>query len=140
MENNNSISKISLFKSGLILFIGMICAGVSIFGLYWLSKIIPGIYNSLIENDFSFMTNSLIFHFIWAVFFISLFITGIKLLISAIKKRNKDLVSGLTLYFLGASLVIIGLFYLVFQQYPYALIAILAGALSIYLEGSTEIA
>ena len=56
------------------------------------------------------------------------------------KKRSKDLVPGLTLYFLGASLVVIGLFYLVFQQYPHASIALIAGVLCIYLEGSTEIA
>ncbi len=139
MENNGTVSKPNPLLSGLALLFGAICIGASVFGLYWLSRIIPGIYKTLMENGFSFMSNSILFHLIWAVFFISLLVTGIKLLISALKKRNKDLVSGLTLYFLGASLVVIGLFYLVFQQYPYALIAIIAGALCIYFEGATEI-
>lgn len=72
--------------------------------------------------------------------FISLLITGIKLLISALNKRTKDLVPGMPLYFLGASLVIIGLFYMVFGEYTYALISIIAGALCIYVEGTSEIA
>jgi len=74
------------------------------------------------------------------VFFLSLLLTGIKLLISALNKRTKDLVPGVALYFLGASLVIIGLFYLVFGQFVYAVISIVAGTLCIYVEGTTEIA
>ncbi|MEM7401201.1 MAG: hypothetical protein AAF304_04545 [Pseudomonadota bacterium] len=140
MENNSIVSKSTPLLSGIAFFFGSICIGASVFGLFWLSRIIPGIYQTLTNNGFSFMSNSFLFHLIWAVFFISLLVTGIKLLISAIKKRNKDLVSGLTLYFLGASLVVIGLFYLIFQQYTYALITIIVGALCIYLEGATELA
>ena len=85
------------------------------------------------------MSNSILFHIIWVVFFLSLLLTGIKLLISALNKRTKDLVPGMPLYFLGASLVIIGLFYLVFGQFVYAVVSIIAGALCLYVEGTTEI-
>ncbi len=126
--------------SVLTFIIGVICIAAAAIGIFWLSKIIPGIYHTLNQNGFSFMSNSILFHLIWLVFFISLLITGIKLLISGLKKRKKDLVSGITLYFLGASLVIIGLFYFVFEQYIYMAISMIIGALCIFLEGATEIA
>ena len=137
---NLSSQPANIFQSGLTFVIGIICTAVSAIGIFWLSKIIPGIYHTLIQNGLSFMSNSVLFHLIWAIFFINLLIAGFKLINSALNKRTKDLVPGLTLYFLGASLVVIGLFYLVFEQYGYAAIAIIVGALCIYLEGTTEIA
>ena len=130
----------SLIQIGFTFIIGVICIGASAIGIFWLSKIIPGIYLTLSQNGITFMSNSILFHLLWAIFFLSLLVTGIKLLISALNKRNKDLVPGMTLYFLGASLVIIGLFYLIFEQYVYAIASIIAGAICIYLEGATEIA
>ena len=140
MENSDSTANASSLFSGLTFIVGIICTGISAIGIFWLSKIIPGIYHTLAENGFSFMSNSILFHIIWVVFFLSLLLTGIKLLISALNKRTKDLVPGMPLYFLGASLVIIGLFYLVFGQFVYAVISIIAGTLCIYIEGTTEIA
>jgi len=139
MENTDSTQKASSLFSGLTFIAGIICTGISAIGIFWLSKIIPGIYHTLTENGFSFMSNSILFHIIWGVFFLSLLLAGIKLLISALNKRTKDLVPGMPLYFLGASLVIIGLFYLVFGQFVYAVISIIAGTLCIYVEGTTEI-
>lgn len=130
----------SIFQSGLTFILGVICTSAAAIGLFWLSKIIPGIYNTLMQSGVSFMSNAILFHLLWGIFFISLLVTGIKLLISALKKRTKDLVPGVTLYFLGASLVVIGLFYLVFEQYTYSVISIVAGALCLYLEGVSEIA
>ena len=138
MENTDSNAS-SLF-SGITFITGIVCTGMAAIGIFWLSKIIPGIYHTLSKNGVSFMSNTALFHMLWAVFFVSLLITGIKLLISALNRRTKDLVPGMPLYFLGASLVIIGLFYLVFGQYTYALISIIAGTLCIYAEGTTEIA
>lgn len=108
-------------------------------GIYWLSKLIPSLYTNLQSNDYSFMQNSLIFHLVWLFFFISILVAGVRLVVSALKKQTKNLVPGLSLYFAGATLVIIGLFYLLFQQTTYAVIAILTGSLCIYAEGSTEI-
>ena len=138
MQNANSKAT-SLF-SGITFITGIICTGIAAIGVFWLSRIIPGIYHTMAESGFSFMSNSIVFHMVWAVFFLSLLVTGIKLLISALNKRTNDLVPGISLYFLGSSLVIIGLFYLVFGQHMYALISIIAGALCIYLEGTSEIA
>lgn len=126
--------------SGMTFITGIICTGTATIGLFWLSRIIPGIYQSLIESGFSFMSNTFLFHLVWTVFFSSLLLTGVKLLISALNKKTKDLVPGMPLYFVGASLVIIGLFYLVFAEFITAMIAIIAGILCIYIEGTSEIA
>jgi len=136
----DTTSKATPLFSGMTFITGIICSGTAAIGMFWLSRIIPGIYNTLVANGFSFMSNTLLFHIIWAVFFLSLLITGIKLLISALNKKTKDLVPGVPLYFVGASLVIIGLFYLVFGQLISASISIVAGALCIYIEGTSEIA
>jgi len=140
MQNTSANEQASTLFSGLTFITGIVCTGTAAIGIFWLSKIIPGIYHTLAENGFSFMSNSIVFHIIWVVFFLSLLVTGIKLLISALNKRTKDLVPGVPLYFLGASLVIIGLFYLVFGEIVYAAISIIAGALCIYVEGTTEVA
>ncbi len=140
MQNQSGASGVSSLQTSLTYITGIICAVAALLGLFWIVRIVPGILHTLDENGFSFISNTILFHTLWLIFFISLLITGIKLFISAMKKRTNDLVSGSTLYFLGASLVVIGLFYLVFQEYTYALIAIIAGALCIYIEGTTEIA
>ncbi len=140
MQNQSAETIVTPFQTAVTYITGVICAIAALLGLFWIFRIIPGILHTLGENGFSFISNTILFHVLWLIFFVSLLITGIKLFISAMKKRTKDLVSGITLYFLGASLVVIGLFYLVFQEYTYALIAIVAGALCIYIEGTTEIA
>lgn len=137
---DNTDSNASPLFSGMTFITGIICTGTAAIGIFWLTKIIPGIYQTLSQNGLSFMSNTVLFHLLWVVFFLSLLITGVKLLISAINKRTKDLVPGMPLYFLGASLVVIGLFYLVFGEYTYALISMIAGALCIYVEGTTEVA
>ena len=85
------------------------------------------------------MKNSVVFHLLWLVFFASVLVAGIRLIISAVNKRTTDLVPGHSLYFVGASLVVIGLFYVVFQEMAYAAITIIAGILCIYFEGAAEI-
>ena len=139
MQATHSNQEATLTFTSLTFLAGVLCIAAAVIGRFWISRIIPGIYSTLSDSGFSFMSNSMTFHIVWAIFFLSLLITGIKLTISALNKRTKDLVPGLSLYFLGASLVIIGMFYLVFGQFTYALIAIISGALCIYFEGAAEI-
>lgn len=139
MAKQGSKTKASGLFSGITMLIGIACISAAVIGIYWLSKILPGLYSSVVDSGYSFMKNSVVFHLLWLVFFLSLFVTGVKLIISAVNKRTTDLVPGLPLYFAGASLVIIGLFYLVFQQTAYAITAIVVGTLCIYFEGTAEI-
>ncbi len=134
-----STQKPSVLVSSIALIIGIICICASAFGLFWLSKIIPGLYTLISENDYSFLKHTIIFHLLWLIFFFSLLMTGVKLIYSAINKKTTDLVPGTTLYFLGASLVVIGLFYLVTGEMVFAGISLIAGLLCIYFEGAYEI-
>ena len=132
-------SQASLLFSSLTLLIGILCVSAAVFGIFWLSKILPGLYTSVVGDGYAFMRNSVVFHLLWLVFFVGVLVVGIRLIISAIKKRTTDLVPGHSLYFVGASLVVIGLFYVVFEEMAYAAIAIIAGILCIYFEGAAEI-
>ena len=80
----NTDSNASSIFSGITFITGIICTVAAAVGMFWLSRIIPGIFQTLSENGFSFMSNAALFHILWVVFFISLLITGIKLLISAL--------------------------------------------------------
>lgn len=119
--------------------LGIICTIIAAFGLYWLSKLLPDLYSAIVDSDYSFMKNSIVFHLLQTVFFLGLLITGGKLIISAINKRTTDLITGLPLYFAGAALIIIGLFYLIFQQTTYAIIAIITGVVCIGFEYTVEV-
>lgn len=139
MTSQNPDIPASTLFSGATMLLGILCTSAAAIGIFWLSKILPGLYETIVQDGQTFMKNSVVFHLLWLVFFLSLLVTGIKLVISALSKRTTDLVPGLSLYFVGASLVIIGLFYLVFQQAGSAVVAIIAGSLCIYFEGAAEI-
>lgn len=66
MENTDSNAS-SLF-SGMTFITGIVCTGTAAIGIFWLSKIIPGIFQTLSENGFSFMSNTALFHMLWVVF------------------------------------------------------------------------
>lgn len=139
MIAQDSTPKASILFSAVTMLIGIVCISTSAVGIFWLSKILPGLYSSVVDNGYSFLKSSMVFHALWLIFFLSLLVAGIKLVISAVSKRTTDLVPGLSLYFVGVSLVIIGLFYIVFQQATYAVIAIIVGIVCIYFEGAAEI-
>ena len=139
MTKQHTDTQASILFSGLTLLVGILCIIAAVIGIFWLSKILPGLYTSVVQDGYAFMKNSVVFHLLWLVFFLSVLVAGIRLIISAVNKRTTDLVPGLSLYFVGASLVVIGLFYVVFQQAAYATVAIIAGILCIYFEGAAEI-
>ena len=54
MENSHKQSDASAFQSGLAFIIGVICTAIAAIGMFWLSKIIPGIYFTLKQNGLTF--------------------------------------------------------------------------------------
>ena len=114
-------------------------AGVLLFAIGALGSFVIGAEAWHLVKDYSL--NSIALHMlIWLVFFLSLTVAGFSLLRSGLKRRTHDLVPGPTLYFLGASLVVNGLFLLVVSQYLYAGIAIVLGSVFLYLEHATQVA
>ena len=77
---------------------------------------------------------------VWLLIFISGAITGIALVVSAIRRRRHNLVPGPTLYFLGAGLLFNGIILLADTAYFWAVSSVIAGAVLVYLESNTEVA
>ena len=113
--------------------------GVVLFAAGALGTLATGANAWHLFNDYS-LNSIALYMLIWLVFFVSLAIAGLSLLRSGFVRRKHDLVPGPTLYFLGASLVINGLYLLVVNQFAYAGIAIAAGLVFLYLEHATHIA
>lgn len=86
-----------------------------------------------------FFTWQLLFQALWLFFFINLFSLGLKLIRSGRDGRQHDVVPGLTLYFLGAALAMIGVMLFVFGSGPVGAGLFAAGALAILVEWSTEV-
>ncbi|HBS27675.1 MAG TPA: hypothetical protein DD827_11250 [Gammaproteobacteria bacterium] len=129
--NRTSNSKITI--------LGAIIAIIGAAGILRISTMLAFLLPQMAEGEFSFLSHQALFQIMWAVFAISLFITGISLIVSGAKNKKHDLVPGLTLYFLGASLMINGSLLFMYGHTLYAVVAILIGAIVTFLEWNTEV-
>ncbi len=129
--NRTSNSKITI--------LGAIIAIIGAAGILRISTMLAFLIPQMAEGNYPFFSHQVLFQIMWAVFAISLFITGISLIVSGVKNKRHDLVPGLTLYFLGASLMINGILLLVHGHTAYAAVAILIGAIVTFLEWNTEV-
>ena len=119
--------------------LGAILAIIGAAGVLRISTMLAFLLPNLAEGKLQVFSHQALFQVMWAVFFISLLITGISLIVSGVRGKRRDLVPGLTLYFLGASLMVNG-FLLLMYGYPlYGGIAVIIGALAAWIEWSTEV-
>ncbi|RUM94473.1 MAG: hypothetical protein DSZ28_02985 [Thiothrix sp.] len=126
-------------RSRLILFIGALAAILGAAGVLAISPLLVYLIPKLVNGEYSYLFNLALFQFMWAVFFVSLLVAGIKLVISGANRKRYDIIPGLTLYFLGAALMVNGFLMLMYGHVIYAGIAILVGSIVSYLEWSTEV-
>ncbi len=126
-------------RSRFILLFGLMLSITGAMGTIALSMMLLYILPKVASGDMPFFGGQALFQTMWAVFFISLFMTGVSLMISAARRKQRDLVPGLTLYFLGAALVINGLLLMTYAHFVFGLAAMAAGSLAIYLEWSIEV-
>lgn len=122
-----------------LIILGAVIAIVGAAGILRISTMLAFLLPQMVEGNFSFLSHQALFQIMWAVFAISLFITGISLIVSGVKNKKHDLVPGLTLYFLGASLIINGILLLMYGHTLYAAVAIIIGAIVTFLEWNTEV-
>ena len=90
-------------------------------------------------GQLGFFTFELLFQLLWLLFFASLFSLGLKLIRSGRDGRSHDVVPGLTLYWLGAALAMIGIMLFAFGDVITGIALFAAGALAILVEWSTEV-
>lgn len=126
-------------RSGFIILLGVVAAILGAAGTLGISKMLAWLVPKLISGEYPFLSHLALFQFMWAVFFVSLLIAGIKLVISGIRRKRHDIVPGLTLYFLGVALIVNGLLMFIYGHTLYAGVTVLIGALVSYIEWSTEV-
>jgi len=129
----------SVARSRLIVFIGALAATLGAAGVLAISPMLAYLIPKLTSGEYSFFFNLVLFQVMWAVFFVSLLVAGIKLIISGVQRKRHDIVPGLTLYFLGAALIVNGFLMLMYGHALYAGIAIVVGSVVTYIEWSTEV-
>ncbi len=131
---------LSLAKRGrFITVLGAVMAVLGAAGTLGISAMLAFLLPALAEGSLSYFFNQALFQVMWAVFFISLFVAGVSLIVSGVKRKRHDLVPGLTLYFLGAALVVNALLLLTYGHLVYALTAAVIGCVVMYAEWSTEV-
>jgi hypothetical protein len=129
----------SATRSRFIIVLGAIAAVLGAAGILAISPMLVYFIPKLTSGEYRYLFNLVLFQFMWAVFFISLLIAGIKLIISGVKRKRHDIIPGLTLYFLGAALIVNGLLMLAYGHTLYAGITVLIGVAVAYIEWSTEV-
>ncbi len=87
-----------------------------------------------VEGTRTFLTPLAIYHAVWLVFFLTLLAVGVSLMVSVIKGRSRDIVPGPSLYIMGTSLVIAGMFQLVFGNIELAAVTGLIGIVLMVVE------
>ncbi len=86
-----------------------------------------------------YSTNDLITAIMWIIFFISILVAGINLIVSGSRRKLFDLVPGFSLYFAGFSLIINGFIYLLYGNYLVMIPALLIGVALVMVEWRTEV-
>lgn len=86
------------------------------------------------EGTRSFLTPMVAYHAVWLVFFLALLAVGVSLIVSTVTGRSDDVVPGPSLYVMGSSLVIAGMFQLVFGNIELAAVTGLVGIVLMVVE------
>ena len=122
-----------------ITLLGAILAILGAAAVLRISTMLAFLLPRLAEGELTFFSHQALFQAMWAVFAVSLLIAGVSLIASGVRGKRRDLVPGLTLYFLGASLAINGLLLLTYGHLLYGALAIAIGAVAILVEWGTEV-
>lgn len=126
-------------RSRLIMLLGLVFAVAGALGTLLLTFMLGILIPEFFQGRAAFLSFQLLFQLMWLVFFISLFITGLSLMRSGVKRKRKDLVPGLTLYFLGAALVVNGMMLMTFGDMTRGVILTVTGIAAMLVEWSTEV-
>lgn len=94
-------------------------------------SVVYGDYN---KGDSPYNYTSLFYQALWLLVTLCILIAGVSLVISALQRKEHDLIPGPTLYFLGLGLSVIGGFLILSGLTIQALATIVVGCLLIYWE------
>ena len=125
--------------SRLLILLGVLAAVVGAVGTLLVAWMLGSMAPHWLDGRLAFFTYQLLFQALWLLFFVSMFVLGLKLIRSGRERRRHDVVPGLTLYYLGAALAMIGVMLVAFGNLAVGAALFVAGALAIYVEWSTEV-
>ncbi len=119
-------------RSTLTMIVGVLFSTLGAVGLvYMMSAFFYFVTNAYSSND-------LITAIMWVIFFVSILVAGINLIVSGSRRKLFDLVPGFSLYFAGFSLIINGFIYLLYGNYIVMIPALVVGLLLVLAEWRTE--
>ncbi len=138
MENNNEKAPVGLRSASAIG--GVVALVCGVLGVVQVSRILANDFAAIEGGVQAYLTTFVVYHGMWWLFFVSLTIVGLSLLQASVVGRRTNLVPGPTLYVLGATLIINGLFLAMFSEVLWAISAIVVGLVLMYFENQTAIA
>lgn len=74
------------------------------------------------------------YHLAWLVFFVSMIVIGVSLMVATIKGRSEDIVPGPSIYFMGAALLVVAMLQLMFGRPGLAAASAIAGVVLMVAE------
>lgn len=133
---SNSLSSVPSNQSGgvVLILLGLLIAAAGLGFSYVVGVLLFDQYQSLSSGNYPISTQQLLYEGLWLVFFVSLTILGLSLLMSGLKNKKHDVVPGPTLYFMGASLMAIALMMAMYGQVLHAVVAAVVGLVLMVLE------
>ncbi len=125
--------------SRLLILLGVLATIAGAIGTLLVAWMLGAVIPRWLDGRFAYFTYQFLFQGLWLLFFVSMFVLGLKLIRSGREGRRHDVVPGLTLYYLGAALAMIGVMLVVFGSVAVGAALFGAGALAVYVEWSTEV-
>ncbi len=117
---------------------GILFAVVAAAGLIGVGAHLLIVLTSLLDGSLGYSLNFAIYNALWIIFFLSLLIAGINLIISGARKKRHNLVPGISLYLAGASLIMLSFYLFVYDDLRYAVIALVVGLVLMLVEWFSE--
>ncbi len=131
---HSDLDRSSAGRSILIFIIGTLVLAAGAWGIMPTWKMFNIIFSEFRTHDSPYNYATIIYSILWLVVAFCTLLAGVSLIISALRRRQYDLIPGPTLYFLGLSLAVIGGFLLISGLGWQAIIAIVTGLFLIYWE------
>lgn len=131
---HSNMDRSSIGKSLLIFIIGGLVVAAGMWGTMPSWKIFNIVYSELNTSNSPYNYASMIYSSLWLLAAVCTVIAGISLIISALRRKQYDLIPGPTLYFLGLALAVIGGFLFIGGLGWQAITAIVTGFFLIYWE------
>lgn len=135
----SDLDKSSKGRSFFIFIIGALVLAAGLIGMKPSLSIFNIIYLELSQASSPYNNINLLYAALWITAAVATCIAGLSLIISAITRKQADLIPGPTLYFLGLSLAVIGGFLFMGGLSWQAAVAASIGGLLIYWEWSYHV-